>query len=694
MAVDTASTQEHAADQDHGREQAPAPPRPGVRRLREQLLSHLPGVLLAALLLCALSPCPGQDRANPPRIPRPAAGTAQPPTRHPLEQADLEAFFDGIVPLQLERGDIAGASVLVMRDGAVLLEKGYGSRDLRSGAPVDPRTTIFRLASISKLFTAVAVMQLVEEGRLSLDADVNQYLDLRIRPAFGRPVTLRNLLTHTAGFEETFNQLILTDPRQAVTLAAYLARNQPMRIYPPGEVPAYSNYGAGLAAYIVERVSGEPFAEYVRRHIFAPLGMTRSSFEQPLPDDLRPLASEGYRSSTVRPPVGFEIVNPVGAGGLSSTASDMGRFGQALLNHGQLEDRSILKPATMALMWMPQLRVSEQLPAMCMGFYQRWRNNLRWVGHEGDLIAFHSLFFIEPEQRLVLFVSYNSAGGGEQARPEILNLFSDRYFPSAARPESLPTPLSDLGAIAGTYRSTRRAETTKLKLISLFTERRAAAGAGGSLIIEGIRDLRGHTIRWRNIGPDLWQNERDQQRLVVIRDGRGRVVRLAFDFPGSQMERVPWYESRWFVLGGAGSSLLVLLAVVMATLLRAGRRIFLPHRGPLLPQAGTRWLTWGPRLAAFAWVLLLGAIAVYFAAAGPEILPPTPRWYPWLVWINRATATALVLSAFAVMPAIREAFSRDLRRITKVKFALVALACLLLGLLAIQWHLIGPSDRI
>ena len=198
--------------------------------------------------------------------------TATPTPAHSLDQADVTAFFDGILPLQLERSDIAGASVLVMKDGNVLLAKGYGYADVKKKKPVDPASTIFRLASISKLFTWISVMQLEEQGKLNLDTDVNQYLDFQIRPAFNKPITLRNLMTHTGGFEETANDIILTDPKLAVSLRDYLINNQPMRIFPPGEIPAYSNYGVGLASYIVQRASGEPFEQYVQEHIFTPSG--------------------------------------------------------------------------------------------------------------------------------------------------------------------------------------------------------------------------------------------------------------------------------------------------------------------------------------------------------------------------------------------------------------------------------------
>src|SRR5258708_25237714 len=199
-----------------------------------------------------------------------ADGKTSIPVQHALEASDLESFFDGIIPLQLERSDVAGASVMVMQNGQVLLQKGYGYADLKTRKPVDPAVTIFRLASISKLFTWTSVMQLVEQGKLDLDVDVNRYLDFQIRPAFSKPITLRNLMTHTGGFEEESRDVIVTNPKQAVTLRDFLQRNQPQRLFAPGTVPAYSNYGVGIAGYIVQRVSGQPFEEYVEQHVFLP----------------------------------------------------------------------------------------------------------------------------------------------------------------------------------------------------------------------------------------------------------------------------------------------------------------------------------------------------------------------------------------------------------------------------------------
>jgi len=617
-----------------------------------------------------------------------------PPQAHALEQADLGAFFDGIFQMQLERSDIAGASVLVMKDGQAIFEKGYGYADLKAKKAVDPNTSIFRLASISKLFTWISVMQLEEQGKLDLDTDVNRYLDFQIEPAFGKPITLRNLMTHTGGFEEVLDDIIVIDPKKQPSLRDDLIQNQPKRLFPPGVVPAYSNYGVGVASYIVQRLSGEPFEQYVQDHIFTPLGMTHSSFYQPIQKSLTELVSEGYRSSTLKPAVGFEMLNPVGAGGLSSTAADMGRFGQSLLNGGEMDGKRILKPETLALMWTPQFRASDQLPPICMGFYQDWRNGLRWIGHEGDLIAFHSLFFVEPTQKIVLFVSYNSAGGGNRPRPEIINFFSDRYFPGAPKVDFLKTPANQLRDIEGSYQTTRRADSTKLRLMNAFEQPRARVDKDGVLLLGEFKDLRGHPVQWKTIGKDLWQNQDGQERLFGIRDGSGRVVRIAFDFPGVQLERVPWYEDSRFVGGIAGSSLGILVLVVLATLIRLGRRIFLRRRPKPQPRPETIWITIGPRIAAFCWVIVLGTILVFFVSQGDDLLPPTPDWFKWFVLMNWAAGVAIFFSIFAVVAGIRIWWRDQLRWITKIKFSLVGLSCLVLCWFSIVWRVIGPAHRI
>src|SRR2546421_1624590 len=236
---------------------------------------------------------------------------------HELTKPDLEAFLDALIPAQLQNRDIAGAVVSVVKDGRVLLAKGYGYADFAAKKSVVADKTLFRPGSISKTFTAIAVMQLVEQGKLDLDRDVNDYLDFAIPKTYPEPVTLRRILTHTAGFEETLKNLFVPSASDVRPLRDYLIAAMPVRIFPPGKVPSYSNYAVTMAGYIVERVSGEPFEKYITAHILDPLRMEHSTFAQPLPEALEVNMSPGYLAAA-QGARKFEFVTLSPAGALSA----------------------------------------------------------------------------------------------------------------------------------------------------------------------------------------------------------------------------------------------------------------------------------------------------------------------------------------------------------------------------------------
>jgi CubicO group peptidase (beta-lactamase class C family) len=643
-------------------------------------------------LLSALSFANAPPAANAPAAGAPDANIA---AAHSLTKDDLEAFFDGIIPLQLERSDVAGATVLVMKDGVALLQKGYGFSDVDKKQPVDPVASMFRLASISKLFTWTAAMQLVEQGKLDLDADVDRYLDFPIRAFSGaaQPITLRNLMTHTGGFEETARNIIVTDDKHYQPLREYLMQNQPRRLFAPGTVPAYSNYAVGLGSYIVQRISGERFEDYVAKHIFSPLGMTHSTFYQPPPAALKDLPSDGYGSSTRAPPIGFERFSPAGAGGISSSAADMGRFAQALLGGGELGGQRILKPETLAQMWKPQFRASDELPPIGLGFYQVWRNQLRWIGHQGDLVAFHSLFFVEPQQKLVLFISYNSAGSAGKPRAELLYAFSDRYFPQQQHQVFVALPPAELKEIEGTYTATRRADSTVLKLFALAGQLHAEVDKDGVLHVDKMKDLRGHPFGWKPTAKDLWQQVGDQNRLVAIRGADGHIERLGGSFAAGQWQRVPWYERDRFVFVALALSLLIVISVLFAAMLRLARRYVL-HSSQPIPPISSLPLNTLSRAAAMYWVAVFVLLAVAFSIVGnDDALPPTSAWDAYFFIGDLVCVIAVALSAFAVFSAVRIWRRHTVSMLSRIKFSAVALACVCLSWFVIHWNVIAPIHR-
>ena len=323
-----------------------------------------------------LSPAP----VMPPAAPMPELTLA-----HELAKPDLEAFLDALMPAQLQNRDIAGAVVAVVKDGRVLLAKGYGYADFAAKKPVVAEKTLFRPGSISKVFTATAVMQLVEQGKLDLDRDVSEYIDFEIPKTYSEPVTLRRLLTHTAGFEETLKNLFVPSAREMRPMRDYLVAAMPARIFPPGKVPSYSNYGLTLVGYIVERVSGEPFEKYIAAHILDPLRMEHSTFAQPLPETLEASMSPGYLAAEQGPRT-FEFVTTSPAGALSATATDMSRFMLALLGEGTLEGATILKPESVRAMEVRQFEFHPDLHAIGFILMDYSMNGQRIVGHGGDTI--------------------------------------------------------------------------------------------------------------------------------------------------------------------------------------------------------------------------------------------------------------------------------------------------------------------
>ena len=417
---------------------------------------------------------------------------------HELTVGDVHAFLDGFVPMQLERENIAGAVVLVVKDGAIFFAKGYGYSDVDKKTPVTVDATLFRPGSISKLFTWTAVMQLAEQGKLDLDRDVNEYLDFKIPAKFGKPITLRNIMTHTTGFEEQVKDLINEEGAPIAMLKQHLSEHIPERIFPPGTTPAYSNYGASLAGYIVERVSGRPFNDYVAENIFKPLGMSRSTFVQPLPAELKPFMSSGYRtgSGKAKP---FEIVEEAPAGALAATAADLARFMIAHLQNGKFGNAQILRPETAAQMHSRQFGLSPALNGMCLGFYEETRNGHRIIGHGGDTIFFHSDLHLMLENGVAFFVSYNSAGKGEiSPRTALWEHFLDRYFPfTPPKVEKLTTADSDARAVAGHYLSSRRSESNFLKVGAVDDNVQVTPDENGTIKIDPFKDFSGQTKKWQ-----------------------------------------------------------------------------------------------------------------------------------------------------------------------------------------------------
>ena len=495
---------------------------------------------------------------------RPAAPAAVQPAGAPeMTAADVSAFLDGVMPLQLAREDIAGAVVLVIKDGKVLFAKGYGYSDVSKRTPVTPDGTLFRPGSVSKLFTWTAVMQLVEQGKLDLDRDVNDYLDFKIPATYPKPITLRNIMTHTSGFEETVKDMWLSKPSDIVPIGDYVKAHVPGRIFPPGVTPAYSNYATTVAGYIVQRVSGEPFDDYIEHHILFPLGMQHATFRQPLPANLKPLMSSGYTVAS-EPSKPFELIEPAPAGSSSITAMDISHFMLAHLQDGKYENAQILRPETAKLMHSRQFVNLPEMNAMCLGFYEESRNGHRIIGHGGDTIYFHSDLHLMLDTGVGFFVSYNSRGKAEiSPRDALWHQFLDRYFPYEPPAGAAVANAEDAKAVSGSYIVSRRMDTNFLAVLTPLEQLKVVPNSSDKTIIaSALKDLNGKPKHFTEIGPLMFREVNGQSRIGFKRDDSGRII-LVIDYPFMVFQHAPWYESSTFntvlICGALGVFLLTLV---------------------------------------------------------------------------------------------------------------------------------------
>ncbi len=579
------------------------------RDASEQLMDLRRILLLLSLVwLAAAAPGPTADKLAPPSAPTPvvpalspapasaAGGVAPEPSgTHVLSKADLDTWLDGYMPFALRVADIAGAEVAVVKDGHILTERGYGYADVARHVPVDPDRTLFRPGSVSKLVTWTAVMQLVGQHKLDLDQDVNTYLDFRIPSFHGQPITLREIMTHTAGFAERAKDISFYNQDNLQPLGTFLKAWTPEQIFAPGTTPAYSNWATALAGYIVQRVSGMPFDDYVEQQIFAPLGMHDSTFRQPLPARLLPQMSLGYRRAS-EPPKPFEFIGPFPAGSLSTTASDMARFMIAHLQDGELDGKRILDPATAQTMHdSPLARVNPMslippLNRMELGFFETNVNGHEVIGHLGDIEAFHTILHLFTRDGVGLYASFNSPGKDaavQALRVALFHDFADRYFPATGQDGRVAPDVAAGHArmMVGRWQASRRSAGTFLASLNLLGQVAISVGSSGDLVVPSITTPSGAIKHWVEIAPFVWRDADGHDRLAAkLVDGK--VERWSWDFasPFEVLERVPASQSAGWILPSLIAALAVLLLSLLywpsSWLVRRHYRVALPVIGP------------------------------------------------------------------------------------------------------------------
>ncbi len=550
----------------------------------------LPRVLSVFLMSASLAAAPllaAGQRTTPKDTAKPAGTTSVEPagveTKYELNAGDLEVYLDGLLPPLMQNNDVAGAVVMIVKDGKVFYSRGFGYADVKTKRPVSVDDTLFRPGSVSKLFTCTAVMQLVEQGKLDLDRDVNEYIDFKIPATYSQPVTLRRIMTHTAGFEEWGKDLFVPAASDLEPLEAALKAHLPERIFAPGEMPAYSNYAMALAGYIVQRVSGEKFEDYIQKHIYQPLGMSHATFLQPLPAELQPLMSTGYGAAS-NGARGFEFVNAPPAGSMSVSAGDIAKFMIAHLQEGRYGDAQILRPETARLMHSRAYGPVPELNGMDLAFFQENQNGHSIIGHGGDTRWFHSHLSLILDSNVGFFISLNSAGRGAiNIRKLVWDKFLDRYFPGAPPlPPATATANEDAKAVSGFYLTSRRGETTIAKQGAILSEAQFVPQGDGTIMASQINGLNGQPKRWREIAPLVYRDVASQDMIAFVRQPDGRYY-IFSSGAASGFQRAPFTESSdfytWLRYFTIGVFVLVLVLWPVSALVRRHYKQLLDRTG-------------------------------------------------------------------------------------------------------------------
>jgi CubicO group peptidase (beta-lactamase class C family) len=655
--------------------------------------------------------------------------TPPPPSPTGLsDPRELETFLDGVISKQLQVDHIPGAAVCVVKDGQLFFAKGYGSDDLQAGRPVNAQTTLFRLGSVGKLFTATAVLQLAEQGKLSLHADVNTYLKTFHIPAtYPEPITLAHLLTHTAGFESRDTGLQAARTTSDLKpLGQLLAEHLLARVRPPGELTAYSNYGYALAGYLVEQVSGTPFEQYVEQYIFQPLLMRSSTFRQPVEARLSADLSQGYSySNRVYRPGPFEAIAEPPAGAMSATATDMARFMLAQLQNGRLGTERIFQEATAKVMQTQQFTNDPRVPGgMAYGFEIQNRNGQRLLVHPGGLTNFYSLLALLPEQQVGVFIAYNSFGGAaDYLSLPFLQAFLDHYFPAPKEP--LPSPPAGfaerISQISGTYWATHRSYTTWEKLLdSVYWAMSASDGGNGRLVISWLLgplapgSAAGPPVTFVEVAPWVFQRV-DGPETVVFRPDKSGMLMMRSSYPVMAFTKVAWYAAPTFQLVLAGACVLIFLSTLLLEPLGFVRRALL--RGTLSPKSGrkagreggppqqsgkqgkpplSRWgllphlASWLARVLCVLNVLLVIGLLLFLfeqlTANQPDYYSGVP---PLLTAVFILALVSAVLTVGVVVFASLAWWGRFWNVGRRARYSLVALAALALTWQLVYWNLLG-----
>ena len=595
------------------------------------------------------------------------------------EDAVLEAYVDGLIAAHRREHDTPGVAVSVVHDGRLVFAKGYGVADIETGATVDGHETLFRIGSITKTFVWTAAMMLVERGSLDLDADINTYLeDFQIPEKFDAPITMHHLMAHRAGFEDSFSLYTKQDGENEVSLSTALQDDLPVRVYPPGQRTAYSNYGTALAARVIENISGQGIEAFIESEILAPLGMTKATLAGPseMPANKRNTLSNSlrvengvYRAET---PMQIGPYAPVGA--MAAPAAEMARWMLFHLGRGEHDGVRLMRNDTHDAMWRRAFTDRPDGADLAHGFFNVPYRGLQTYGHGGATAAFYSDMVMVPELGLGIFISQNATNNRT-----LINEFAELVIDFVMEPRSAQSAKTkiDVQPYIGAYLTNRRSFTTFMKINASQDVTKIAAANDGALT---VATASGADTYFPTEQADVFENKQTQ-KLVFNRNEKGAVTHFTRGRGIVSYEKVGFFSNPIFLNISIGAAFFFSVTTWLGAWRRQGRGD--------APSATARRLSLGAFTVAGLVFAFLGAvIATTIVAAttsGFDLLLNPPISFSLMQTIGLILLIAAPLILFSLWPAWTSSGWSLWRKSHHTAFAL---AFLLLGGALIKWNFV------
>ncbi|WP_075589685.1 serine hydrolase domain-containing protein [Labilibacter marinus] len=517
-----------------------------------------------------------------------------------LQTEALSAWIDSKLTKGIDSLNIVGATIVLIKDDSIRHLNGYGVSEIESKTAVDAHHSIFGVGSISKTFVATATMQLIEEGKLELDKDVNRYLkSFQLKYKFNDSITVRQLLLHTSGLDNLITGTAVRAEKDVAPLAQYLKEQKPLQIRPSGQIINYSNQGYALLGLIVEEVSGVPCFAYIRDNVLKPLEMNSSGFKRTVELKDNYVSSYLQKDQQLIPyKPDFKLDYP--SGSLNATASDMGHYIAMLLNNGTYKGRQIIDSASVAKMYHESFKHFPK--ANCgrsLAFFESNWNGIGVYYHTGTAQGFNSQLTLIPEKNTGLFISVNSGNPLTPKSKFFLNNISNELLTKLMM-ESMDAneTVNDKAATCSVDNSCAVNEPLEAigsvdEPLEAFTGKYRYAFHGTSSL-DKLGILMGKFMEMEIVEKDnTLEIPQWNDKLTPVSDltfhsvlnrhiafGKGVNEEISYFFVESCFEYYVWHKLKWyepikFQMFWLGSIVLILLIYMMAS---AVRRIFVRQR--------------------------------------------------------------------------------------------------------------------